>query len=73
MGRSDGSGVTGNDVISGGDGNDLIEVGAGNHALDGGSGNDTLSLYGNSTDIGGAGVTFLLDLQSAPKIPSRVS
>ena len=64
-GGSDSSGVTGNDILSGGGGNDLIEVGAGNHILDGGTGNDTLSLFGNGTDITAAGVTVSLLLQGA--------
>ena len=62
-GGSNGSGVTGNDNISGGAGNDLIEVGAGTHVLDGGTGIDTLSLWGNATDISSAGVKFSLALQ----------
>ena len=64
-GGSNGSGVTGNDTISGGAGNDLIEVGAGTHLLNGGTGIDTLSLWGNSTDISAAGVNFSLALQGA--------
>ena len=66
-GGSDGTGstATGNDTISAGGGNDLVEVGAGNHILDGGTGIDTLSLWGNSTDISSAGVTFSLALQGA--------
>ncbi|MGQ0590429.1 MAG: calcium-binding protein [Sphingosinicella sp.] len=64
-GGSDGSGVTGNDVISAGGGNDLVEVGAGTHSLDGGAGIDTLSLFGNSSDISADGVTFSLLLQGA--------
>jgi Ca2+-binding RTX toxin-like protein len=63
-GGSDGSGVTGNDTISGGGGDDLVEVGAGNHQLDGGDGTDTLLLYGNGTDMSG-GVTFSLAAQGA--------
>ena len=64
-GGSDGSGsmITGNDTIDGRGGDDLIEVGAGTHLLDGGTGNDTLSLWGNHTDISAAGVTFSLALQ----------
>jgi Ca2+-binding RTX toxin-like protein len=64
-GGSDMSGVTGNDTIRGGGGNDLIEVGTGNHFLRGGTGTDTLSLYGNQTDITATGVTVSLDLQGA--------
>jgi len=64
-GGSDGSGVTGNDILSGNGGNDLIWVGTGNHLLDGGTGNDTLSLFGNQTDITAAGVTVSLLLQGA--------
>jgi Ca2+-binding RTX toxin-like protein len=64
-GGSDGSGVTGNDILSGGGGNDLIEVGTGNHLLDGGIGADTLSLFGNFSDITAAGVTVSLALQGA--------
>lgn len=62
-GGSDTSGVTGNDILSGGGGNDLIEVGTGNHNLNGGTGTDTLSLYGNETDITAAGTTVSLALQ----------
>ena len=62
-GGSDGSGVTGNDIISAGAGNDLVEVGTGNHSLDGGSGIDTLSLFGNGSDITPDGVNFSLLLQ----------
>ena len=43
----------------------MIEVGTGNHVLDGGTGIDTLSLYGNETDITAAGVTVSLALQGA--------
>lgn len=58
------SGVgTDSDTISGNGGNDLIEVGGGTHTLDGGAGVDTLSLFGNSTDITSDGVTFSLALQ----------
>ena len=64
-GGSDASGVTGNDTISAGGGNDLVEVGTGNHILDGGDGDDTLSLWGNNTDITAAGVTFSLALQGS--------
>ena len=64
-GGSDTSGVTGNDVITAGGGNDLVEVGAGNHNLDGGTGIDSLSLWGNDTDITAAGVTVSLLLQGA--------
>ena len=64
-GGSDGSVVTGNDTINGGAGNDLVEVGSGNHTLVGGTGIDTLSLWGNATDITAAGVTFSLRLQGA--------
>ena len=64
-GGSDGSGVTGNDIISAGAGNDLVEIGTGNHSLDGGSGIDTLSLFGNASDITADGVTFSLLLQGA--------
>ncbi len=62
-GGSNGSGVTGNDQIFAGGGNDLVEVGTGNHFLDGGTGIDTLSLFGNSSDITSAGVTVSLYLQ----------
>ncbi|HEV2816967.1 MAG TPA: calcium-binding protein [Allosphingosinicella sp.] len=62
-GGSDGSGVTGNDILNGGGGNDLIQVGTGNHNLNGGTGTDTLSLHGNGTDITAAGVTVSLLLQ----------
>ena len=44
-------------------GNDLVEVGTGDHVLRGGAGNDTLSLFGNQTDITAAGVTVSLALQ----------
>ena len=64
-GGSDGSGVTGNDIISAGAGNDLVDVGTGNHVLNGGVGIDTLSLDGNGTDITAAGVTLSLLLQGA--------
>ena len=64
-GGSDTSGVTGNDTILAGGGNDLVEVGAGNHNLDGGTGIDTLSLWGNDSDITADGVTFSLLLQGA--------
>jgi Ca2+-binding RTX toxin-like protein len=64
-GGSDGAGTTGNDTISAGGGNDLVEVGTGTHMLDGGTGNDTLSLFGNGSDITAAGVTFSLALQGA--------
>jgi Ca2+-binding RTX toxin-like protein len=64
-GGSDGSGVTGNDIISAGAGNDLVEVGTGNHMLDGGDGIDSLSLFGNGSDITSDGVTFSLLLQGA--------
>jgi Ca2+-binding RTX toxin-like protein len=72
-GGSDGSGVTGNDILSGGGGNDLIEVGTGNHVLDGGSGIDTLSLYGNQSDITAAGVTVSLALQGAAQATEQGS
>ena len=62
-GGSNGTGVTGNDMISAGGGNDLVEVGTGNHLLAGGTGIDTLSLWGNSSDITAAGVTASLALQ----------
>lgn len=64
-GGSDGTGVTGNDIISAGGGNDLVEVGTGTHTLSGGSGIDTWSLYGNESDITAAGVTVSLALQGA--------
>jgi len=64
-GGSDGSGVTGNDHIFAYGGNDLVEVGTGNHILDGGAGIDTLSLFGNSTDITSAGVTVSLNMDFA--------
>ncbi|HYD13175.1 MAG TPA: calcium-binding protein [Allosphingosinicella sp.] len=64
-GGSDGSGITGDDIIAAGGGNDLVEVGTGNHNLDGGTGTDTLSLWGNNTDITAAGVTFSLQLQGS--------
>lgn len=64
-GGSDGTGPTGDDIILAGLGNDLVEVGTGNHSLDGGGGIDTLSLWGNSTDITAAGVTVSLLLQGA--------
>jgi Ca2+-binding RTX toxin-like protein len=56
-------GPTGNDTILGLGGNDLIEVGSGGHHLDGGSGIDTLSLWGNRTDITSDGVTVSLAMQ----------
>ena len=64
-GGSDGSGVTGNDVIFAGAGNDLVQLGTGTHTADGDLGNDTLSLNGNGTDISSAGVTVSLALQGA--------
>ncbi|HET9427229.1 MAG TPA: calcium-binding protein, partial [Allosphingosinicella sp.] len=64
-GGSNGSGITGDDIISAGAGNDLVDVGNGNHQLDGGSGIDTLGLDGNGTDITVAGVTVSLALQGA--------
>ena len=65
-GGSNGAGITGNDTIDGGGGNDLIEVGAGTHTLNGGAGaGDTLSLFGNGTDISSAGITYSLALQGA--------
>jgi len=64
-GGSDGSGVTGNDILSAGGGNDLVQVGTGNHSADGGSGNDTFQMHGNGTDITAAGVTVSLLLQGA--------
>ena len=66
-GGSDGSGVTGNDSIAAGGGDDLVEVGAGTHVLDGGAGSDTLSLFGNGSDIGPGGVAFSQLLQGAPQ------
>ncbi|HET9427466.1 MAG TPA: calcium-binding protein, partial [Allosphingosinicella sp.] len=64
-GGSDGTGVTGDDIISAGAGNDLVDVGNGNHVLDGGDGIDSLGLDGNGTDITEAGVTVSLALQGA--------
>jgi Ca2+-binding RTX toxin-like protein len=72
-GGSDGSGVTGNDTIFGNGGNDLIWVGTGNHDLDGGSGSDTLSFFGNATDITAAGVTVSLLLQGAAQATEQGS
>ncbi|HEX8643244.1 MAG TPA: calcium-binding protein [Allosphingosinicella sp.] len=62
-GGSNAMGLTGNDIIVAGDGNDLVEVGTGNHDLDGGIGIDSLSLWGNDTDITATGVTVSLLLQ----------
>ncbi|HEX6375690.1 MAG TPA: hypothetical protein VFZ91_08205 [Allosphingosinicella sp.] len=61
-GGSDGLGNSGSDAIFANGGNDLVEVGAGNNIVDGGSGIDTLSLFGNATDIGPAGVTVFLNM-----------
>ncbi len=72
-GGSDTSGVTGNDILSGGGGSDLIEVGTGDHSLNGGTGTDTLSLYGNETDITAAGVTVSLALQGAAQATEQGS
>jgi Ca2+-binding RTX toxin-like protein len=66
-------GPTGDDTISGLEGNDLIMVGSGNHSLNGGIGNDTLSLWGNYTDIGPAGVTVSLALQGAAQATEQGS
>ncbi|MCR5879485.1 calcium-binding protein [Phenylobacterium sp. J367] len=66
-GGSDGSGVTGNDLIDGREGNDLVQVGTGDHTVQGGSGVDTLSFEGNGTDITSAGVAVSLALQDAPQ------
>jgi Ca2+-binding RTX toxin-like protein len=72
-GGSDGSGVTGDDVISAGGGDDLVEVGTGNHTLDGGAGADALSLYGNQFDITAAGVTLSLALQGSAQATGQGS
>jgi len=61
-GGSDGSGVTGNDIIKGEGGDDLIEVGTGNHELDGGDDIDTL-WFGDPDDITPAGVSVSLALK----------
>jgi Ca2+-binding RTX toxin-like protein len=72
-GGSDGSGVTGNDVISAGGGNDLVQIGAGNHTLSGGLGNDSWSFHGNGTDVSAAGVTVSLALQGAAQATEQGS
>ena len=64
-GGSLGTGVTGNDTISGGDGNDLVEVGAGTHVLGGGNGNDTLTFWAGGTDVTSTGVAFNLATTTA--------
>lgn len=64
-GGSDATGVTGNDTIHAGGGNDVVEVGTGNHILSGGTGTDTLSLFGNGSDITATGVTVSLALQGS--------
>jgi Ca2+-binding RTX toxin-like protein len=62
-GGSDGSGVTGNDILNAGGGNDLVQVGTGTHNANGGAGVDTFQTHGNGTDITAAGVTISLALQ----------
>jgi Ca2+-binding RTX toxin-like protein len=62
-GGSDGSGVTGNDILNAGGGNDLVQVGTGTHSANGGAGVDTFQTHGNGTDVTAAGVTISLALQ----------
>ena len=71
-GGSDGSGVTGNDIICRAAAATTSSRSApATTCCDGGAGNDTFSLFGNSTDITAAGVTVSLALAGRARTPSR--